>query len=220
MPCRNARTRRRLGLLRADDARQLLDYALSPTNDTWWSRWRGRVGLTSDQAKETWLEGTGAENGKKKRREQSRNALGDPVKLVFRTWEGEMKEVNGFEGETVMVSEAFPLRSLSRICAVLLKPLSRFCVLQNTAQRHDLPSILGTCGGHCECATCHVHIRPATTTTSAATRTEGGRALAIPTLPVGLPEMTDEEDEQLEFAMGADDDSRYAFDNNKAGKLS
>lgn len=57
---------------------------------------------------------------------------------------------------------------------------------QEVAKRHSLPSILATCGGHCECATCHVHLAE----------------------DAPQPEMRDEEDEQLEFAIGADDDSR------------
>lgn len=50
-----------------------------------------------------------------------------------------------------------------------------------------------TCGGACECATCHVHLRPA----------DHGK-------PAPVPEVTDEEDDQLEYAMFADDDSRLA----------
>lgn len=39
---------------------------------------------------------------------------------------------------------------------------------------------------------------------------ESGRPLAAVPVEAPLPEMTDEEDEQLEFAMGARDDSRLA----------
>lgn len=65
-----------------------------------------------------------------------------------------------------------------------------------------------------QCATCHVHIRPleSTTTSSSSSSTpsaETRQPTAIPELPSTLPEMTDEEDEQLDFAIGADDDSRF-----------
>jgi ferredoxin len=79
--------------------------------------------------------------------------------------------------------------------------------------RNDLDSIVATCGGFCECATCHVHLSaipyPVSPPTTALT---GGRTLIKPPadlVPV-LPEMTDEEEEQLEFAMGRKTTSRLS----------
>ncbi|GAA5987959.1 hypothetical protein JCM10908_007290 [Rhodotorula pacifica] len=153
------------GLLQPEDAPKLLDYATSPSSLPWFSRWRGRLGLTSDQVKAMYASRPAAEAEGKL--DEPRQALGDSVEVVFRTFEGEERRVSGYEGESVM----------------------------ETARRHELPSILATCGGHCECATCHVLIPP-----SSASEED-----APP-----FPEMTDEEDEQLEFAIGATDDSRLA----------
>lgn len=173
----------RYGLLRAEDAPKLLDYATSASSLPWYSRWRGRLGLSSDQVKAAYASRPAAEAEGKL--DEPRQALGDSVELVFRTHEGEERRVNGYEGESLMVC-CLPL-SLDESLADAMSP-------QETARRHDLPSILATCGGHCECATCHVLIPPAASA--------GGDA--------PLPEMTDEEDEQLEFAIGATDDSRLA----------
>ncbi|GAA5863910.1 hypothetical protein JCM3774_004415 [Rhodotorula dairenensis] len=152
------------GLLRAEDAPKLLDYATSPSSLPWFSRWRGRLGLSADEVKAVYASRPAAEAENKL--DEPRQALGDGVELVFKTFEGEERRVSGYEGESVM----------------------------EIARRHELPSILATCGGHCECATCHVMIPPVPVA--------GGDA--------PLPEMTDEEDEQLEFAIGATDDSRLA----------
>lgn len=118
-----------------------------------------------------------------------RVALGDPVELKFLTWDLEEEFlVTGFENESLMVR--FPF------CCGKTNPRTLIFVnLQETARRNDLPSILATCGGNCECATCHVHIKP--TSDAAASKPP-------------LPELSDEEEEQLEFAMGRDDTSRYA----------
>ncbi|GAA5891716.1 hypothetical protein JCM6882_006179 [Rhodosporidiobolus microsporus] len=174
------------GLLRASDAPTLLDHVLSPSPTPWFSRWRGRLGMTSEEVKDAYLTHEEAKGGKKAagRKEETRCVLGDPVELVFVTFEGEEIRVKGYEGESLM----------------------------ETARRHDLPSILATCGGHCECATCHVHLPPSLSPSAAPSSpstTSIRQPVPIPqSAPV--PEMTDEEDEQLEFAIGADDDSRLA----------
>lgn len=56
--------------------------------------------------------------------------------------------------------------------------------------RADLPSIVALCGGVSECATCHCMI----------SRQEEAH----------LPPISDEEEEQLDFAMGRSDDSRLS----------
>ncbi|GAA5836606.1 hypothetical protein JCM11251_002675 [Rhodosporidiobolus azoricus] len=172
------------GLLRASDAATLLDNVLSPSSAPWWSRWRGRLGMTSEEVKEAYLEHLEGEGGKQKagRKEEKRSVLGDPVDLVFVTYQGEEIKVKGYEGESLM----------------------------ETARRHDLPSILATCGGHCECATCHVYLPPALPQTAVSSATASLRQPVPIPQPAPAPEMTDEEDEQLEFAIGADDDSRLA----------
>lgn len=62
----------------------------------------------------------------------------------------------------------------------------------STVLLHLNLQVEATCGGACECATCHVHL-PA----------NGSQAPP-------LPEVSDEEDDQLEYALFADDDSRLA----------
>ncbi|BGP25330.1 ferredoxin [Rhodotorula toruloides] len=170
------------GLLRADDAPKLLDYATSPSSLPWFSRWRGRLALISEETKAVYASQPSAVVEDKS--DQPRQELGDRVEIVFITYEGEEKQVLGYEGESLM----------------------------ETARRNDMPSILATCGGHCECATCHVHIppiSPGSTPSAIGDPSAGRQPLALPQL-APLPEMTDEEDEQLEFAIGADDDSRLA----------
>lgn len=145
------------------------------------------------------MEGATGVSATKKRKEKARNALGDPVQLVFKSWDSvEEYKVMGYEGETVMVS---PPLSESNLSSLTFPS-------QETARRHDLPSILATCGGHCECATCHVIITPIEP--PALQPSDSGRPLAAIPQEAPVPEMTDEEDEQLEFAMGATDDSRLA----------
>ncbi|GAA5924077.1 hypothetical protein JCM3775_005589 [Rhodotorula graminis] len=153
------------GLLRADDAPKLIDLALAPSSSSsasepWYARWRGRLGLSPFAVRAAYAARPEGAAVAGRKTDEPRSELGDRVELVFRTFEGEEISVAGYEGESVM----------------------------ETARRHDLPSILATCGGHCECATCHVHL-----------------AESAP-----QPDMKDEEDEQLEFALGADDDSRLA----------
>lgn len=73
-----------------------------------------------------------------------------------------------------------------------------------------MESILATCGGHCECATCHVHLAATATPPPAITAPAGDRK------PIGVPQeapvdpMTDEEEEQLDFALGRDASSRLS----------
>ena len=45
----------------------------------------------------------------RKRKEKDRTPLGDPVALLFKSWDGEDEyRVTGFEGESVMVRSACP----------------------------------------------------------------------------------------------------------------
>lgn len=94
----------RYGLLRADDAPKLLDYATSPSSLAWFSRWRGRLALTSDETKAAYASRPSATAEDKS--DQPRQELGDRVEIVFTTYEGEDKRVMGYEGESLMVSLA------------------------------------------------------------------------------------------------------------------
>lgn len=102
----------RYGLLRASDAKRLLDEATSASSEPWWPRWRGRLGVTPEEARQQFADKTSADPAllktTRKREELPRVPLGDPVPLVFKSWDGEdTYEVNGFEGESLMVSSQF-----------------------------------------------------------------------------------------------------------------
>lgn len=61
--------------------------------------------MTSEEVREAYIEGTTGESAPKKRKEKARNALGDPVQLVFKSWDNvDEYKVTGYEGESVMVS--------------------------------------------------------------------------------------------------------------------
>ncbi|GJN91172.1 hypothetical protein Rhopal_004190-T1 [Rhodotorula paludigena] len=149
------------GLLRAEDAPKLLDYATSASSVPWYSRWRGRVNLSPDEVRAEYAARPAAKAEEKS--DEPRGELGERVELVFVTHEGEERRVSGYEGESVM------------------------------------------------CATCHVHVPPITPSPSSSSdlNSSARKPTPVPQL-APLPEMTDEEDEQLEFAIGADDDSRLA----------
>ncbi|GAA5962766.1 hypothetical protein JCM3765_001507 [Sporobolomyces pararoseus] len=177
------------GLLNEADVNDLLDDAISTrseTDTTLYSNWRGRLGLSSDSTKSQYASSPSSKDSKKKKKGTAVQELGEKVEIKFVTFEGEELDLVGYEGESLM----------------------------QVAKRGDAPSILATCGGNCECATCHVHIRPlesaASSSSTTTPSTETRQPTAIPELPSTLPEMTDEEDEQLDFAIGADDDSRLA----------
>jgi CRISPR/Cas system CMR-associated protein Cmr1 (group 7 of RAMP superfamily) len=71
--------------------------------------------MSSAEVKEAYLEGTTGVSATKKRKEKARNALGDPVQLVFKSWDNVYEyKVTGYEGETVMVSLRSPAPSLPR----------------------------------------------------------------------------------------------------------
>ena len=102
----------RYGLLRAEDAPKLLDYATSPSSLPWFSRWRGRLGLSADQVRAAYASRPAAEAENKL--DEPRHALGDSVELVFKTFEGEERRVSGYEGESVMVRFSSTLSLLSQ----------------------------------------------------------------------------------------------------------
>lgn len=87
--------------MRAEDAAKLVDFATSPSNVPWYSRWRGRLGLTAEQVKAAYAARPAAKA--KDKLDEPRQALGDAVELVFKTHEGGERRVTGYEGESLMV---------------------------------------------------------------------------------------------------------------------
>ena len=193
----------RYGQLRATDVSRLLDEAISQTTEPWWPRWRGRLGLTPEDARALYTEKVTEDPSvlktTRKRKEKARTPLGDPVGLLFKSWDDEDEyQVIGFEGESLMVrfslSSARYVRADGRLT-------------QEVARRHDLPSIMATCGGNCECATCHVVV-PSIYPAMISSPDPAVRAAAVlPSRPL-LPPITDEEEDQLDFALGRTDESR------------
>ncbi|GAA5871484.1 hypothetical protein JCM16303_000768 [Sporobolomyces ruberrimus] len=179
------------GLLNEQDVPTLIDTIDSATSEEpLYSNWRGRLGLDPTEVKSLYQShlssSSSTSSGSKKGKEKMVQELGERVVIKFVTFEGEELELVGYEGESLM----------------------------QVAKRGDAPSILATCGGNCECATCHVHIPPLLESSSSASAesdvTIDRQPIPIPDLPTTLPEMTDEEDEQLDFAIGTNDDSRLA----------
>ncbi|GAA5935241.1 uncharacterized protein JCM15063_000979 [Sporobolomyces koalae] len=155
-----------------NDVATLIDHALEPQGrDPLYKFWRGRLGISQEETKALYREAimkTKTTGSNYQDKVVAPEQMGEQVEITFRTFEGEDLKLKAYEGESLM----------------------------RVARRGDAPSILATCGGNCECATCHVHIAPLEGTDD--------------DLPRDLPEMKDEEDEQLDFAIGVDQDSRLA----------
>ena len=90
----------RYGLLRKPDVPELLNLAISPLPSTWWSRWRGRLGLSPDETRDLYR--TAYDGLPNKKKDRVPVALGDSVPLLFKTWDGEELSVLAYEGETIM----------------------------------------------------------------------------------------------------------------------
>ncbi|KAE8270076.1 hypothetical protein A4X09_0g2275 [Tilletia walkeri] len=76
--------------------------------------------------------------------------------------------------------------------------------IKDVAKRHDLPSIEATCGGQCECATCHAYI---------VTAAEGEGDSSKPELDAEppeevFPEKSEAEDDMLDYAIDRRSSSR------------
>lgn len=104
--------------LSADDAAAVIAHLTSPdAPSALWSHWRGRYGLSSDDQASLWGridKESGADNG------ATATLAAPDIMLRFKTWDGEVREVNASEGESLL----------------------------KVAKRYDLPSMEGTCGGN------------------------------------------------------------------------
>lgn len=75
--------------------------------------------------------------------------------------------------------------------------------LMEIARRHDLPGIEATCGGDLECATCHAYVCGPSEDPSA----QGDLDASAP-VEAGLGEVSDAEDDMLEYTVMRRDSSR------------
>ncbi|KDN51346.1 hypothetical protein K437DRAFT_56357 [Tilletiaria anomala UBC 951] len=196
------------GNLREYDAALLLRAAQAPASSmhdlqdmrermVHWSRWRGRLGLSADKQREhydqwgpplmqTAIIKPAVRVGKLGRSSVAASAARKPtsdaltasptshitvaemsVPLRFRSYEGEWFNVKGTIGET----------------------------LKDVAKRHNLPSIEATCGGECECATCHAYFAAPGDNVDAV----GNLDTEPPTLIIG--DLQDEENDMLDYAI-------------------
>jgi hypothetical protein len=108
------------GLLAATDASKFLEHLTRQSADPsapdaiWWDHWRGRAGLSQAmqlsvaEAQQKLSDSKGnttaidlLQNLKKQRRKRE-EALGEPVDVIFRSYDGEDKMTRAFVGETLM----------------------------------------------------------------------------------------------------------------------
>jgi ferredoxin len=168
--------------------------ALSTTSEPLMDHWRGRIGLTAPEVRSIYSDSKlkSVEDStsikQKKKKSKLKTALGDPVELTFMTYDEEEIKVVGYEGETLMeVGVRNDFETIQAQCGESFFLIFYLRVIL----------ILAQIGGHCECATCHVHVIPP----------EPGSSLES---SLSLPLISEEEEDQLEFAMGRRDDSRLS----------
>jgi hypothetical protein len=104
-----------LSNLRASDAPALARFVKSrASQDPMWAHWRGRMGLSDEQQARVW------ERIQRSFAPAAATSSGERLPLTFRTFEGEIKAVEGRVGDSLLV----------------------------VAHEHDLPAMEGTCGGN------------------------------------------------------------------------
>ena len=181
------------GNLRTSDAPLLLRAALAPASSrhdlddlrerlVLWPRWRGRLGLTQAEQREhmnEWGPPVVYTAHITPRARGGPSAAPSQVPLRFRSYAGEWFEVMGTIGESLM----------------------------EVARRHDLPSIEATCGGSLECATCHAYICDAQKNDPMA-RGDLTQKPAKAEQLFGTTELSDDEDDMLEYAITRKPSSR------------
>lgn len=100
----------------------------------------------------------------------------DEVSLRFRSYEGEWFNVPARFGESI----------------------------KDVAKRADLPSIEATCGGECECATCHAYIAAPSSSTSS----DAPAVFETPPPDEILPPASETEEDMLDYAISRKPTSR------------
>lgn len=106
-----------LSNLTASDAGALLDFIAAnraPGEKDMWEHWRGRFGLSESQQAEVWASVSGPSIT------PAPESEGEKVKLRFRTFEGDVREVDAALGESLL----------------------------RVGKENDLPALEGTCGGN------------------------------------------------------------------------
>jgi ferredoxin len=143
-----------LSNLTAEHAPALVKHLLAgrPSDGGMWKHWRGRYGLSEEDQGRLWasVRAGHEELGFGSTRAREKEEVGvEVVKLRFRTFESEVKEVDGRLGEDLL----------------------------DVGRREGLPALEGVCGGNLgmcpsraragdidrsECATCHLYLPPGT----------------------------------------------------------
>ncbi|KAK4684574.1 hypothetical protein P7C73_g5604, partial [Tremellales sp. Uapishka_1] len=121
-----------LSNLDASHAPSIITFLLEgrPKGSQMWDHWRGRYGLDEAQQAETWRSVSADLEETSQIQATENTKMGEAVNLRFRTFEGEVRDIQGRMGETLL----------------------------KIGKENALPSMEGVCGGHAECATCHVYV--------------------------------------------------------------
>ncbi|KAK0549060.1 hypothetical protein OC844_006927 [Tilletia horrida] len=206
------------GNLRTSDAKLLLRAALAPPTAAHdpsdsrerlvhWPRWRGRIGMTDLEQQEHYAQwgperiwSVGKNFKPKERGSASANAsaaaatvaspseaqLGDSASGASRPSDGPLQ----------LRFRASATKEWYTITDAQLGE-----TLKDVAKRHGLPSIEATCGGQCECATCHAYmVSPAQESTQAGAGDAAPDLDAEPPEDV-FPEKSEAEDDMLDYAI-------------------
>ncbi|KAJ9098765.1 hypothetical protein QFC21_004413 [Naganishia friedmannii] len=158
-----------LSNLRPSHAPLLIDHLVNPEDaelkrQLWKEHFRGVIGQRVEEQVTSWETGIAnpaAETESMVDTDSSPAPPPERTPLVvrFTTHDGATHDVRGYEGESLM----------------------------EIAKREGLGAVEGTCGGHCECATCHMYIP---------------YKLIDPPYTGLVPDLTDAEEDMLDYALG------------------
>ncbi|ORY26809.1 Sucrase/ferredoxin-like-domain-containing protein [Naematelia encephala] len=147
-----------LSNLTAEHAPALISHIINdrPKQGPMWNHWRGRYGLSELQQEDVWrrlqqevifgadtkTEADVAVSGAERKKVEAEVSVHGTdatektkVMLRFKTWEGEVREVDASLGQNLL----------------------------QVGKDHDLPALEGVCGGNLECATCHLYLATSST---------------------------------------------------------
>lgn len=150
-----------LSNLTAEHAPALIKHLLDgrPTNDRMWAHWRGRYGLSEADQAQVWASVAASREDPAVETRQTEKG-GKEVGLRFRTFEGEVREVRGTMGESLLeVGKQEGLPALEGVCG---GNLGGWMALTDVLC--SCPSLLpSSCEWTSwltisECATCHLYL--------------------------------------------------------------